>query len=148
MRNDLYLVRSGRSGKFLAMEMHLDSFSSPVWRLLPNALVNTPCAFTPEDGFHHSGQAAAYVSLSEEGANVAIQRCLSDGAGPALIPMWLDAKAVADVHRNVSVSVIWQELRNNGDRSQLGRSSMFQGELACKQYYMAILVFSVSQTSH
>ncbi|MBB3992610.1 hypothetical protein GGR95_000229 [Sulfitobacter undariae] len=41
------------------------------------ALLNTPCATAkaPEGRFHHSGQAAAYASLSAQGAAIATHRC-------------------------------------------------------------------------
>lgn len=78
-------------------------FNGPVWRLLPEGLADTPSvpAKAPEGRFHHSGQVAAYASLTEEGAAVAIQRYLGDGIVRALIPMWLDAERVIDERDNV-----------------------------------------------
>ena len=42
---------------------------------------------------------------------MAIQRYLSDGLNRVLIPMWLDAKVVADVRGNKAASIVWQDLR-------------------------------------
>ena len=66
-------------------------FDGPVWRLLPEGLSATPmiAAQAPEGRFHHSGQVAAYASLSAEGAFVAMRRYFDDGINRVLIPMWL-----------------------------------------------------------
>ncbi len=88
-------------------------YTGPVWRLLPAALVDTPAiaAQAPEGRFHHSGQVAAYASLSAEGAAVAIRRYLGDGTKRVLIPMWLDAARVADERGNREASIVWQDIR-------------------------------------
>ena len=53
-------------------------FNGPVWRLLPMSLAKTPsiAAQAPVGRFHHSGQVAAYASLSVEGVEVAMRRYL------------------------------------------------------------------------
>jgi hypothetical protein len=98
------------------MILPITSFDGPVWRLLPKTLATEPAvpAHAPEGRFHHSGQVAAYASLSAEGASVAIQRYLSDGVERVLIPMRLTAKRVADVRGMPSASVVWQDLRGTG----------------------------------
>jgi len=95
------------------------SFDGPVWRLLPKALIATPSApaSAPVGRFHHSGQTAVYVSLSAEGAIVAIQRYLTDGIGRVLVPMRLKVDLVADIQGEKSASVIWQDLNANGEPS-------------------------------
>lgn len=102
-----------------AIYMILSSFDGPVWRLLPSVLVETPnaAASAPEGRFHHSGQVAVYASLSAEGAKVAMQRYLSDGVRRSLMPMWLDAKVVADIRGDSIASIVWQDLRENGEVS-------------------------------
>jgi hypothetical protein len=71
----------------------------------------------PEGRFHHSGQVAAYASLTAEGAAVAVQRYLGDGSARILIPMWLDAKSVADERGNRNASIVWQEIWAAGNPS-------------------------------
>lgn len=95
------------------------AFNGPVWRLVPRALADTPAsaAKAPEGRFHHSGQLAAYASLSAEGASVAIRRYLDDGAERVLIPMWLVADRVADVRGMPAASIVWQDLRAAGHAS-------------------------------
>lgn len=90
------------------------TFDGPVWRLVPASLAATPTApaAAPEGRFHHSGQAAAYASLSVEGTHVAINRYLSDGVPRVLVPMWLRAEKVADVRGVKGASVVWQDVRN------------------------------------
>jgi len=97
----------------------LIQFRGPVWRLLPKSIVDTPGipASAPEGRFHHSGQIAAYASLSAEGAGVAIQRYLADGAERMLVPMWLAAERVADIRGNGEASVVWQDIRRAGKPS-------------------------------
>jgi len=97
----------------------LSSFDGPVWRLLPDALLDTPAepARAPEGRFHHSGQIAAYASLSAEGASVAIQRYLGDRIARKLVPMWLKSDCVVDERGNKAASVIWQDIRACGLRS-------------------------------
>lgn len=87
-----------------------------VWRLLPEALATTPSApaTAPEGRFHHSGQVAAYASLSAEGAEVAIRRYLVDGIPRRLVELRLDAERVADERGNLAASVVWQNLRAAG----------------------------------
>jgi RES domain-containing protein len=98
------------------MNMLLTTFDGPVWRLMPDSMIDTPQApaAAPEGRFHHSGQVAAYCSLSAGGTTVAIQRYLSDGVRRVLIPMWLAAKSVADIRDNESASVVWQDVRASG----------------------------------
>ncbi|MFT9198743.1 RES family NAD+ phosphorylase [Gluconobacter oxydans] len=98
------------------MILSIISFDGPVWRLLPKTLAGNPTviATAPEGRFHHSGQIAAYASLSAEGASVAIQRYLSDQIERVLIPMRLTAKRVADVRGMPAASVVWQDLRDDG----------------------------------
>lgn len=97
----------------------LAPFAGPVWRLLPEQLVSTPSApaKAPEGRFHHSGQVAAYASLSAEGAAVAIKRYLGDGLARMMVPMWLEAKRVADFRGNREASIVWQDLREGGQIS-------------------------------
>jgi hypothetical protein len=92
--------------------LRLSRFAGPVWRLLPESLVETPNtpARAPVGRFHHSGQIAAYASLSAEGAGVAIQRYLAGGIRRLLVPMWLDADKVADARGNPAASMVWQEV--------------------------------------
>jgi len=97
----------------------LSSFDGPVWRILPQALVDTPAepAKAPEGRFHHSGQIAAYASLSAKGASVAIQRYLGDRIARKLVPMWLKSDCVVDERGNKTASVIWQDIRASALRS-------------------------------
>jgi hypothetical protein len=94
----------------------LIAFDGPVWRLLTEQFVSSPAApaAAPEGRFHHSGQIAAYASLSAEGAEVAIKRYLTDNRKRMLVPMWLKAEAVADVRGDVNASVVWQDQRQSG----------------------------------
>jgi len=91
-------------------------FSGPVWRLLSESLAATPrvVAQAPEGRFHHSGQVAAYASLSAEGAVVAMRRYLDDGINRVLIPMWLKCDHVVDQRGNADASVVWQDDRATG----------------------------------
>lgn len=100
-------------GKSMAL---LIRFSGPVWRLLPRLVAETPAApaHAPEGRFHHSGQVAAYASLSAEGAAVAIKRYLGDGVERVLVPMWFDAERVADERGNRAASVVWQDIWEGG----------------------------------
>jgi RES domain len=94
----------------------LIAFDGPVWRLLTEQLVEsttTPAA-APEGRFHHSGQIAAYASLTAEGAAVAIKRYLTDNRKRVLVPMWLKAQAVVDVRGDATASVVWQDQRQSG----------------------------------
>jgi len=97
----------------------LSQIDSPVWRILPDALIKTPNApaQSPEGRFHHSGQIAAYASLSPLGARVAIKRYLSDEVPRYLVPMRLKAERVVDERGNKSASIVWQDIRANGDVS-------------------------------
>jgi hypothetical protein len=92
------------------------SFDGPVWRLLPKGLAAQPAvpASAPEGRFHHSGQIAAYASLSAEGAIVAIQRYLDDNVERVLIPMRLTATRVADARAMPLASIVWQDLVGDG----------------------------------
>jgi len=87
-------------------------FKGPVWRLLPVSFAKTPSipAQAPEGRFHHSGQAAAYASLSVEGVAVAMCRYLGDGVKRVLVPMWLASNQVADERGNPKASVVWQDI--------------------------------------
>ena len=100
-------------------------FAGPVWRLLPQHLIATPSApaQSPEGRFHHSGQTAAYASLSAEGAAVAIRRYLSDGVPRWLVPMRLTVQRAADHRGNAEASVVWQDLRASGLPSPTWRYS-------------------------
>jgi len=91
-------------------------FDGPVWRLLPESLADTPmiAAQAPEGRFHHSGQVAAYASLSAEGAVVAMRRYLDDGINRVLVPMWLKSDHVVDQRGNSDASVVWQDDRAAG----------------------------------
>ena len=91
-------------------------FDGPVWRLLPESLADTPmiAAQAPEGRFHHSGQVAAYASLSAEGAVVALRRYLDDGINRVLVPMWLKSDHVVDQRGNSDASVVWQDDRAAG----------------------------------
>lgn len=93
----------------------LKSVGIPVSRILPLDLVALPAspARAPEGRFHHSGQVAAYASLSPEGARVAIQRYLNDNGVRKLIPMWFEADCVADERDNKGASMIWQDIRDS-----------------------------------
>ena len=94
----------------------LISFDGPVWRLLPEALVTTPCepARAPEGRFHHSGQIAAYASLTAEGAHVAINRYIQDGVKRELVSVWLKSDRVVDQRGNKLASIVWQDVRAAG----------------------------------
>ena len=98
------------------LSMH---FNGPVWRLLPVSLAKTPSipAKAPEGRFHHSGQIAAYASLSVEGVAVAMRRYLGDGVKRVLLPMWLASNQVADERGNPKASVVWQDIRAAGSGS-------------------------------
>ncbi len=92
------------------------TFNGPVWRLLSKDLLDTPSApaRAPAGRFHHSGQVAAYASLSAEGTHVAIKRYLADGVERVLVPMWLTADRVADLRGNRSASIVWQDIHEEG----------------------------------
>ena len=86
---------------------------------MPVGLADTPSnpAKAPEGRFHHSGQVAAYASLSAEGAAVAVHRYLNDGVTRALIPMWLAAERVVDERGNRDATIVWQDIRASGHPS-------------------------------
>ena len=90
----------------------LKRLECPVWRILPLDLISDPAAAAkaPEGRFHHSGQIAAYASLSAEGASVAIQRYLNENITRKLVPMWLKSNLVADERGNTKASVVWQDM--------------------------------------
>jgi len=92
------------------------SFQGPVWRILPSNLLDTPTipSLAPEGRFHHSGQIAAYASLSAEGAAIAINRYLDDGIHRSLVPMWLNALRVTDERGNRNSTIVWQDIRSEG----------------------------------
>ena len=94
-------------------------FNGPVWRLLPISLAKTPSipAQAPVGRFHHSGQVAAYASLSVEGVEVAMRRYLDDGVKRVLVPMWLASDQVADERGNPKASIVWQDIRAAGSAS-------------------------------
>ncbi|MEO1968754.1 MAG: RES family NAD+ phosphorylase [Sphingomonadaceae bacterium] len=94
-------------------------FEGPVWRLLSRDLAGAPAtpAGALEGRFHHSGQVAAYASLSAEGAGVAIKRYLGDGIARILVPMHLNAERVADARGQPEASIVWQDLRARGKPS-------------------------------
>ncbi|WP_037915063.1 RES family NAD+ phosphorylase [Sulfitobacter sp. 20_GPM-1509m] len=89
----------------------------PVWRILPCGLPPATAARAPEGRFHHSGQIAAYASLSAEGARVAIQRYLTDAVPREFVPMWLTAPQAVDERGNLAASVVWQDIRADGKPS-------------------------------
>ena len=101
------------------MVLPIVTFDGPVWRLLPRATLGDPAAgaAAPEGRFHHSGQFAAYASLSAEGAAVAMQRYLDDKVARVLIPMTLTAGRVADARGLLAASIVWQDLRAKGEPS-------------------------------
>ena len=94
-------------------------FNGPVWRLLPLSLANKPSiqAQAPDGRFHHSGQVAAYASLSVEGVAVAMRRYLDDGVKRVLVPMWLKSDRVFDERGNSRASVVWQDIHGSGRAS-------------------------------
>ena len=94
-------------------------FNGPVWRLLPVRRAKTPSmpAQAPEGRFHHSGQVAAYASLSVEGVKVAMRRYLGDGVERVIVPMWLSSDQVVDERGNSKASVVWQDIRAAGSAS-------------------------------
>ncbi len=96
-----------------------------VWRILPQELADTPSApaSAPEGRFHHSGQIAAYASLTAEGAEVAIKRYLDVPIARVLAAMHLDAERIADERGNPAASVVWQDIRAGGVRSPTWRIS-------------------------
>lgn len=102
---------------FVGMKI-LDTLDIPVWRLLVTSVVATPSApaKAPHGRFHHSGQVAAYASLSAEGASVAIKRYLGDNVERKLVAMRLRAVRVADVRGDPDASVVWQHMQGNGSR--------------------------------
>ncbi|WP_143009316.1 RES family NAD+ phosphorylase [Pelagibacterium luteolum] len=95
----------------------LVGFSGPVWRLIPATAAATPAmpATAIEGRFHHSGQTAAYASLSVEGTAVAIKRYLNDGVSRVLVPMWLEAPFISDQRENPEASIVWQDARACGE---------------------------------
>lgn len=94
----------------------VSTFDGPVWRILPQDAADSPAApaRAPEGRFHHSGQIAAYASLSAEGATVAIKRYLGDQIKRVIVPMWLKSDIVFDERGNNAASVVWQDIRANG----------------------------------
>ncbi len=94
-------------------------FNGPVWRLLPEIRAKMPSipAQAPEGRFHHSGQVAAYASLSVEGVEVAMRRYLVDGVKRVLVPMWLASNQVADERGNPKASIVWQDICAAGNAS-------------------------------
>lgn len=98
------------------MTVKLIQFTAPVWRLLPRDLIDSPAtaAQAPEGRFHHSGQVAAYASLSPEGAGVAIRRYLGDSIERLLVAMHFDGDRVADQRGNRQASIVWQDIRAKG----------------------------------
>ena len=83
------------------------------------SLAKTPliAAQAPVGRFHHSGQVAAYASLSVEGVEVAMRRYLDDGVKRVIVPMWLSSNQVADERGNPKASVVWQDIRAAGSAS-------------------------------
>lgn len=96
-----------------------------VWRILPQDLAETPSApaTSPEGRFHHSGQIAAYASLTAEGAEVAIKRYLDAPIARVLVAMRLDAERIADERGNPAASIVWQDVRATGVPSPTWRIS-------------------------
>lgn len=88
----------------------------PVWRILPVELLDTPNspARAPAGRFHHSGQIAAYASLSAEGAAVAMKRYLTDGIERKLVPMHLICERALDRRNDPDASIVWQDINASG----------------------------------
>ena len=88
----------------------------PVWRILPIELLNAPNspARAPVGRFHHSGQIAAYASLSAEGAAVAMKRYLTDGIERKLVPMRVTCEQALDKRNDPDASIIWQDIHASG----------------------------------
>ncbi|MEM8578474.1 MAG: RES family NAD+ phosphorylase [Pseudomonadota bacterium] len=82
--------------------------------MLPAGLPPTAPAQAPEGRFHHSGQIAAYASLSAEGALVAITRYLPDGPARVLHRTLIVAAHVADHRGEARASAVWQDIRAGG----------------------------------
>lgn len=83
-----------------------------VWRILPIELLDAPNspARAPAGRFHHSGQIAAYASLSAEGAAVAMKRYLTDGIERKLVPMRLTCERALDRRSDPDASIVWQDI--------------------------------------
>ena len=90
-----------------------------VWRILPRDQADRSSvpAAAPEGRFHHSGQIAAYASLSAEGAAVAIKRYLDAPIARVLVAMRLDAERIADERGNPAASIVWQDIRKSNKPS-------------------------------
>lgn len=88
----------------------------PVWRTLPIELLDAPNSPSraPAGRFHHSGQIAAYASLSAEGAAVAMKRYLVDEIERKLVPMQLTCERALDKRNDPDASIVWQEIYENG----------------------------------
>ena len=82
-------------------------------------------AITPEGRFHHSGQAALYMSPTPEAAKIVVATYLSDGDPPRIIaPLKVTNARVLDLRRGdvlahlgltgAEPSVLWQPQRAMG----------------------------------
>lgn len=88
----------------------------PVWRILPTELLGAPNspARAPAGRFHHSGQIAAYASLSAEGASVAMKRYLVDEIERKFVPMHLTCERALDRRNDPDASIVWQDIHASG----------------------------------
>ncbi|RLK11291.1 RES family NAD+ phosphorylase [Ruegeria conchae] len=104
----------------------ITEFSGPVWRILFRSQLGIPLApaRAPEGRFHHSGQFALYASLSAEGAGIAIRRYVSPCDPPRVIQQFqVSAAHLMDLRGRADVSIVWQDLRDNGTPSPTWRFS-------------------------
>lgn len=95
-------------------------FSGTVWRILFKAWADQPLApaRAPEGRFHHSGQIALYASLTAVGAGIAIRRYVSsDDPERVIQPLYLNNANLLDLRGRPDASIVWQDLRERGERS-------------------------------
>ncbi len=92
-------------------------FEADIWRLLDEALINTPMApaRAPSGRFHHFGQIAIYASLSPEGAELAMRRYAADGIRRILVPLRLLTNRAADIRGVTAASADWQDFIRRGE---------------------------------
>ncbi|MGR3497916.1 MAG: RES family NAD+ phosphorylase [Limimaricola soesokkakensis] len=86
---------------------HLRPFSGRVWRICDDAADPLAPVASPEGRFHHDGQPALYVSLSPEGAAVALATYAAPADAPRrLWPLDLVTADLADLRdENVRTSL-------------------------------------------
>ncbi|NDV01981.1 RES family NAD+ phosphorylase [Pseudoroseicyclus tamaricis] len=85
---------------------------APAWRILwaahPNPLAPVRA---PEGRFHHTGQPALYLSLSEAGAASALARYLGPDDPPRLIQkLHLRTDGIADLRNDEIARAAWHEM--------------------------------------